>query len=200
MTRRLDVPQNQYALVWMDLEMTGLKPERDRIIEMATVITDSELNIVSEGPVIAVHQKQELMDSMDEWNTRTHGKTGLTERVKLSRITEREAEIETLDFIQRHVPKNTAPLCGNSICQDRRFLYKYMPELSEWLHYRNVDVSSIKELAKRWAPELLSGLTKRGTHKALDDIYESIEELKYHRNELFVEPMRVGAGDDYSDD
>ncbi len=193
------MPQNQYALVWMDLEMTGLEPERDHIIEMATVITDSELNIISEGPVVVIHQPQELMDSMDEWNTRTHARTGLTERVKLSRVTEREAEIETLDFIQRHVPSNTAPLCGNSICQDRRFLYKYMPELCAWMHYRNIDVSSIRELAKRWAPELISGLTKRGTHKALDDIHESIEELKYYREHLFVEPMQTGAGEEYED-
>jgi oligoribonuclease len=181
----------------MDLEMTGLHPNKDHIIEMATIITDSELNIVSEGPVIAIHQPRELMEGMDEWNTRTHGRTGLTERVKVSRITEREAEIETLDFIQRHVPKNTAPLCGNSICQDRRFLYKYMPELSEWMHYRNIDVSSIKELARRWAPELITGFTKRGTHKALDDIYESIEELKFYREHLFVEVMQAGAGEDY---
>ena len=191
------MPQNQYALVWMDLEMTGLLPDKDHIIEMATIITDSELNIVSEGPVIAIHQPRELMESMDEWNTRTHGRTGLTERVKVSRITEREAEIETLDFIQRHVPKNTAPLCGNSICQDRRFLYKYMPELCEWMHYRNIDVSSIKELARRWAPELITGFAKRGTHKALDDIYESIEELKFYREHLFVEVMQAGAGEDY---
>ena len=191
------MPQNQYALVWMDLEMTGLNPDDEHIIEMATIITDSELHIVSEGPVIAIHQPQELMESMDEWNTRTHGRTGLTERVKVSRITEREAEIETLDFIQRHVPKNTVPLCGNSICQDRRFLYKYMPELSEWMHYRNIDVSSIKELARRWAPELITGFAKRGTHKALDDIHESIEELKYHREHLFVEAMQTGAGEDY---
>ena len=175
------MPQNPNALVWMDLEMTGLYPEKDRIIEMATIITDGDLRVIAEGPVIVIHQEKALMDSMDEWNTRTHTRTGLVERVRLSHTTERQAEIETLDFIQRHTVKNRAPLCGNSICQDRRFLYKYMPELSEWLHYRNIDVSSFKEMAKFWAPSILPGFEKRASHQALDDIRESIEELRYYR-------------------
>ena len=180
------MPQNPNVLVWMDLEMTGLDPEKDRIIEMATIITDGDLRVVAEGPVIVVHQQQELLDGMDEWNTRTHNKTGLVQKVKISRITERQAEIETLDFIQRHTLKNRAPLCGNSICQDRRFLYKYMPELSEWLHYRNVDVSSFKEMARHWSPSILPGHEKRASHQALDDIKESIDELRYYRNNFVI--------------
>ena len=145
------MPQRYDSLVWMDLEMTGLEPEEDRIIEMATIITDSDLRIIAEGPVLVIRQPVELLNAMDEWNTRTHTRTGLINKVKVSTTTERQAEIDTLDFIQRHTFKNRAPLCGNSICQDRRFLYKYMPELSEWLHYRNIDVSSFKEIAKFWA-------------------------------------------------
>ncbi|MBX2846678.1 MAG: oligoribonuclease [Acidiferrobacterales bacterium] len=180
------MPQNPNALVWMDLEMTGLDPEKDRIIEMATIITDGDLRVIDEGPVIVLNQPQDLLDGMDEWNTRTHNKTGLVQKVKSSRITERQAEIETLDFIQRHTVKNRAPLCGNSICQDRRFLYKYMPELSEWLHYRNVDVTSFKEMARHWSPSILSGYEKRASHQALDDIKESIEELRYYRNNFII--------------
>ena len=176
------MPQNYNALVWMDLEMTGLDPEKDRIIEMATIITDGDLRVIAEGPVLVIHQEQALLDGMDEWNTRTHNKTGLVTKVKTSRVTERQAEIETLDFIQRHTYKNRAPLCGNSICQDRRFLYKYMPELSDWLLYRNVDVSSFKEMARHWSPSILSGFEKRASHQALDDIKESIEELRYYRD------------------
>ena len=178
------MPQNPNALVWMDLEMTGLYPEHDRIIEMATIITDGDLNIIAEGPVIVIHQDKALLEGMDEWNTRTHTRTGLVEKVRQSRTTEREAEIETLDFIQRHTIKNRSPLCGNSICQDRRFLYKYMPELSEWLNYRNIDVSSFKEVAKHWSPEILSGFEKRSAHQAMEDIKESIDELRYYRNHL----------------
>lgn len=180
------MPPSHNALVWMDLEMTGLDPDKERIIEMATIITDGDLRTIAEGPVLVIHQPQSLLDGMDEWNTRTHNKTGLVHKVKASRVTERQAEIETLDFIQRHTLKNRAPLCGNSICQDRRFLYKYMPELSEWLHYRNVDVSSFKEMARHWAPEVLSGFEKRGTHQALEDIKESIEELRYYRNNFIL--------------
>ncbi|NND81524.1 MAG: oligoribonuclease [Gammaproteobacteria bacterium] len=180
------MPQQTDALVWMDLEMTGLDPESDRIIEMATIITDGDLRTIAEGPVLVIHQPTELLDNMDEWNTRTHNKTGLVNKVKASRVTERQAEIETLDFIQRHTLRNRAPLCGNSICQDRRFLYKYMPELSEWLHYRNVDVSSFKEVARHWAPSILAGFEKRASHQALDDIKESIEELRYYRNNLIL--------------
>ena len=178
--------QNPNVLVWMDLEMTGLDPKKDRIIEMATIITDGDLRTIAEGPVLVIHQSQELIDGMDEWNTRTHNRTGLVQKVKVSRVTEREAEIETLDFIQRHTLRNRAPLCGNSICQDRRFLYEYMPELSEWLHYRNVDVSSFREVARHWAPSILAGFEKRGSHQAMDDIKESISELKYYRDNLIL--------------
>jgi len=184
-------------LIWIDLEMTGLATANDNIIEIATIVTDKQLNELAEGPVLAIHQSQPTMDAMDEWNTRQHGESGLTARVLASEVTAVEAERRTLEFLSGWVESGASPMCGNSICQDRRFLYKYMPELSEWMHYRNIDVSSIKELAKRWAPELITGFTKRGTHKALDDIYESIEELKFYREHLFVEVMQAGAGEDY---
>jgi len=181
------VSQDPNNLIWIDLEMTGLNPEADRIIEVATIVTDSQLKVLGEGPVIAVHQADEIMNSMDEWNTRTHGKTGLTERVKKSRTVENEAEQQTIDFLKQYVGKNQSPMCGNSICQDRRFLARYMPELEAWFHYRNLDVSSIKELIKRWKPELLSGYSKKNTHQAMDDIRESIEELQYYRKHFIVE-------------
>jgi oligoribonuclease len=180
------VPQDPNNLIWIDLEMTGLNPEADRIIEVATIVTDSQLNILAEGPVIAVHQEDQIMNSMDEWNTRTHGKTGLTERVKNSRTVENEAEKQTIDFLKQYVGKNQSPMCGNSICQDRRFLARYMPELEAWFHYRNLDVSSIKELAKRWKPEILGGYSKKNTHQAMDDIRESIEELQYYRKHFML--------------
>jgi len=173
--------QDPNALVWIDLEMTGLSPERDRIIEIATIITDSNLEIVAEGPVLAVNQSEALLAGMDEWNTRTHNATGLVHRVRESTVDDRQAELETLRFIQRYVPRNKSPLCGNSICQDRRFLARYMRELEAYLHYRNLDVSTIKELAKRWHPGLANGFEKQGTHRALDDIRESIQELRYYR-------------------
>jgi len=180
------VPQDPNNLIWIDLEMTGLNPEADRIIEVATIVTDSQLNILAEGPVIAVHQDDHIMNSMDEWNTRTHGKTGLTERVKNSRTVENEAEKQTIDFLKQYIGKNQSPMCGNSICQDRRFLARHMPELEAWFHYRNLDVSSIKELAKRWKPELLGGYSKKNTHQAMDDIRESIEELQYYRKHFML--------------
>ncbi|MBS1269197.1 MAG: Oligoribonuclease [Gammaproteobacteria bacterium] len=173
--------QDPKALVWIDMEMTGLSPERDRIIEIATIITDSNLKVVAEGPVLAINQSEALLAGMDEWNTRTHNATGLVKRVMSSTLEECDAELETLRFIQDHVPKKKSPLCGNSICQDRRFLARYMRELENYLHYRNLDVSTVKELAKRWHPELLDGFEKKGTHRALDDIRESIEELRYYR-------------------
>ena len=172
-------------LVWIDLEMTGLDPEKERIIEMATIITDSELNLVAEGPVIAVHQPDSLLDAMDEWCTNTHGASGLTKRVKESPIDEAEAERQTLEFLQQHVESGKSPLCGNSIGQDRRFLVKYMPHLESFFHYRNLDVSTIKELARRWRPDVLAGVKKQGSHLALDDIRDSINELRHYRETFF---------------
>ena len=171
-------PQN---LIWIDLEMTGLEPEHDVIIEMATIITDSELNILATGPVIAVHQSDALLAGMDEWNTRTHGASGLTQRVRDSQISAAEAEAQTIAFIEQWVPKGKSPICGNSIGQDRRFLCRYMPTLEGFFHYRNLDVSTLKILAERWAPQLKEGFQKKGTHQPLDDIRESIAELQSYR-------------------
>lgn len=168
-------------LIWIDLEMTGLDPDNDLIIEMATIVTDSQLNMLAEGPVLAIHQSDEVLAGMDEWNTRQHGGSGLTQRVRDSRITEADAEAQTLAFLEKWLPANTSPICGNSICQDRRFLYRYMPQLEAYFHYRNLDVSTVKELAARWAPELREGFTKGDVHLALADIRESIAELQYYR-------------------
>jgi len=168
-------------LIWIDLEMTGLFPATDVIIEVATIITNSNLEILEEGPVIAVHQSDTVMAGMDEWNTRTHGKNGLTDRVKASTTNEAEAEHQTIEFLEKYVPKGVSPMCGNSICQDRRFLARLMPDMEAYFHYRNLDVSSVKELAARWRPDLLPGFKKKNTHKALDDIRESIDELIYFR-------------------
>jgi oligoribonuclease len=178
--------QSKTALIWIDLEMTGLSPETDRIIEIATIVTDSELNILAEGPVMAVHQSESMLAAMDDWNQRTHKATGLIERVRSSSISETEAERQTLEFLQKYVAKNRSPMCGNSICQDRRFLARYMPALESWFHYRNLDVSTLKELVSRWKPSIADGFQKKGTHKALDDIRESIEELKYYREHFLV--------------
>ena len=172
-------------LVWIDLEMTGLDPEKERIIEMATIITDSELNTVAEGPVIAINQPDSLLDAMDEWCTNTHGASGLTQRVKESNVSEAEAEQLTLEFLKEHLSAGESPLCGNSIGQDRRFLVKYMPELEDFFHYRNLDVSTIKELARRWRPDVLEGVKKQGSHLALDDIRDSIDELRHYRETFF---------------
>lgn len=168
-------------LIWIDLEMTGLDPEKERIIEIATIVTDKDLNILAEGPVLAVHQPDEVLDAMDEWCTNTHGATGLTQRVKESAITEQEAERLTIEFLEQYIDKGKSPICGNSIGQDRRFLVKYMPELEDFFHYRNLDVSTLKELAVRWKPEILKDFSKKGVHLALDDIRESIDELKFYR-------------------
>jgi oligoribonuclease len=171
-------------LVWIDLEMTGLDPDRDRVIEIATVVTDKQLNWLAEGPVIAIHQGDAILAGMDEWNTRQHGQSGLTERVRTSRVTEREAELATLAFLGRHVEPGSSPMCGNSICQDRRFLARWMPELEKFFHYRNLDVSTLKELARRWAPVVANGFQKESRHLALDDVRDSIDELKYYREHL----------------
>ena len=174
-------------LIWIDLEMTGLAPQTDRIIEIATIITDSQLNILAEGPVLAIHQDDAALAAMDDWNQKQHGASGLIARVRASTVTEREAEARTLEFLTVYVPKGQSPMCGNSICQDRRFLARWMPELEAYFHYRNLDVSTVKELARRWYPEkTLRGFSKTSTHLALQDIRDSIEELRFYRKRLFV--------------
>lgn len=180
--------QDKNNLIWIDLEMTGLDTQNDVIIEIATIVTDANLNTLEEGPVMAIHQADELLTNMDDWNTKQHGQSGLTERVKDSRITEAEAEQKTIEFLRQYVPANSSPMCGNSICQDRRFLARCMPELEAFFHYRNLDVSSLKELARRWAPEVYKGYDKRGNHLALDDIRDSVRELAYYREHFIKLP------------
>jgi oligoribonuclease len=180
------MPSSDY-LVWIDLEMTGLKPESDRIIELAIIVTDSNLNVVTEGPVIAIHQPDDVLDAMDDWNKRTHGASGLVERVRESKYTAASAEKRVLEVLNVLVEPNSSPMCGNSICQDRRFLARHMPTLEKFFHYRNLDVSTLKELARRWAPGILGAFVKQGEHKALADIQESIRELAYYREHLFAE-------------
>ena len=176
---------NSNNLIWIDLEMTGLNPTTDRIIEIATIVTDSNLNILAEGPVIAIHQSDDQLALMDDWNKNTHGKSGLIERVRKSTVNEQQAEQQTIEFLKQWVPANSSPICGNTIGQDRRFLFNYMPNLESYFHYRYLDVSTIKELAKRWKPEILKGITKQNTHQALDDIRDSIAELIYYRQHFF---------------
>ena len=176
---------NKDNLIWIDLEMTGLDTQNDVIIEIATIVTDSELNELEEGPMLAIHQSDAVMAGMDEWNTNQHGKSGLTERVKKSSITVAEAEQQTLAFLRKYLPKGASPMCGNSICQDRRFMARLMPELEDFFLYRNLDVSTLKELAKRWAPDVAKGVVKSGAHLALDDTRDSINELRYYREQLF---------------
>jgi len=178
-------------LIWIDLEMTGLVPERDRIIEIATVVTDADLSVVAEGPVIAVRQDDATLAGMDEWNTRTHTASGLVVRVRASAAVEAAAERDTIAFLARHVGANRSPMCGNSVCQDRRFLARWMPELERYFHYRNLDVSTIKELAKRWAPEIAAGVEKESRHTALADVHESIAELRHYRAALFAAPWNA---------
>ncbi|WEN42056.1 Oligoribonuclease [Thauera sp. GDN1] len=174
--------QDPKTLIWLDMEMTGLEPDRDRIIEIAIVLTNEALETIAEAPVITVHQPDSVLDAMDEWNRNTHGKSGLIERVKVSAVSEAEAEAQALAFLQQWVPARTSPMCGNSVCQDRRFLARWMPALENWFHYRNLDVSTVKELARRWCPEIYEGVKKAGSHTALADIHESIAELRHYRD------------------
>lgn len=173
--------QDNGNLIWIDMEMSGLSSDRDRIIEVALVVTDSQLNVVAEAPVLVVHQSDAVLDGMDNWNKSTHGKSGLIDKIKVSTLTEAEVEARMLAFLQQHVPAGVSPMCGNSICQDRRFLARSMPQLEAYFHYRNLDVSTLKELVKRWKPEIAAGLTKQSKHEALADIYDSIIEMKYYR-------------------
>ena len=172
---------NDMNLVWVDMEMTGLDPDNDRIIEIAVVVTDMHLNVLAEGPVFAIHQSDETLNKMDNWNKGTHGKSGLIDRVKASTVTEADAEVALIAFLKNFVPANKSPMCGNTICQDRRFMARGMPKLEAFFHYRNLDVSTLKELCRRWKPELASGFKKHQKHTALADIVESIEELRYYR-------------------
>jgi oligoribonuclease len=174
-------PLNEMRLVWVDMEMTGLDPEKERIIELAAVVTEPDLTIVAQGPVLVIHQPEEVLQAMDKWNQSTHGKSGLTDKVRASTLTESAAEKEMIAFLSRYVQPGKSPLCGNTVSQDRRFMFRYMPALEQFFHYRTIDVSTIKELARRWRPALLKGFEKRSKHEALADIYESIDELRYYR-------------------
>ena len=177
-------------LVWLDMEMSGLDPEIERVLEVAVVVTEPDLTVVAEGPVIVIHQSDDILNAMDDWNTTTHGRTGLTERVRASTTTEAEAEQQLIEFLSQYVNKGASPLCGNTVSQDRRFMFKYMPEFERFFHYRNLDVSTLKELSRRWNPEVYRGVVKKGRHEALADIYESIDELKHYR-ETF---LKLGEG------
>ena len=174
--------QNQNNLVWIDMEMTGLSPDTDRIIEVALVVTDGNLEMVEEAPVLVVHQPDSVLDGMDKWNTSTHGKSGLIDKVKASALDEAAVQAQMLEFLKQHVPARTSPMCGNSICQDRRFMARWMPQLEDYFHYRNLDVSTLKELARRWKPDVANGIKKHGKHEALADIQESIAEMKHYRD------------------
>ncbi len=176
--------QSENNLIWVDLEMTGLDTDNDFIIEIATIVTDPQLTILEEGPVIAIHQPDAILNGMDEWNIKQHGQSGLMERVKNSQFSEADAEKQTIEFLEKYVPAGKSPMCGNSICQDRRFMYRIMPSLESYFHYRNMDVSSVKEMLRRWAPDKFT-YVKKATHLAIDDIRDSIEELKFYRKNFF---------------
>ena len=178
--------QDNNNLIWVDMEMTGLNPDTDRIIEVALVITDSQLNTLAEGPVLVVHQSDAILDGMDKWNKSTHAKSGLIDKIKASQLTEADVEAQMIAFLKQHVPSGASPMCGNSICQDRRFMARSMPQLEAYFHYRNLDVSTLKELVKRWKPDIASGFSKDSKHEALSDIYDSINELKYYRQHFIV--------------
>jgi oligoribonuclease len=180
------MPGDPNNLIWIDMEMTGLQPDSDRIIEIAVLVTDPQLEVLAEGPVLVVHQPDEVLDAMDTWNKSTHKKTGLIDRVRASTMSEADAERAALQFLEKQIPANNSPMCGNSICQDRRFLARWMPRLEAHFHYRNLDVSTLKELVRRWKPELLKGFSKEGKHEALADILESIEELKFYRKSVMT--------------
>ncbi len=180
------MPADQNNLIWIDMEMTGLTPDSDRIIEIALLVTDAQLKVLAEGPVLVVHQPDEVLGAMDTWNKGVHGKSGLIDKVKVSRLDEAAVEARMLEFLAPHVPAGASPMCGNSICQDRRFLARSMPRLESFFHYRNLDVSTLKELVKRWKPEIAKGLKKEGKHEALADILDSIEELKYYRKTIMT--------------
>jgi oligoribonuclease len=180
------MPGDANNLIWIDMEMTGLAPDTDRIIEIAMLVTDAELRVLAEGPVLVLHQPDEVLEAMDSWNKGTHKKSGLIEKVRASRLAEAEAEKLAVEFLRSHVAANVSPMCGNSICQDRRFLARWMPKLESHFHYRNLDVSTLKELVRRWKPEILKGFSKEGKHEALADILESIEELKYYRKTVMT--------------
>jgi oligoribonuclease len=177
---------NQNNLIWLDMEMSGLLPDSDRILELAAVVTDAELNVLAESPVFVIHQSDAVLEGMDAWNKGTHGRSGLIEKVKASTVDEATATIEMIAFLKAYVPAGKSPMCGNSICQDRRFMARYMPDLEAFFHYRNLDVSVFKELARRWKPEIYSGFKKASKHEALADIYESIDELKYYREHFII--------------
>lgn len=180
------VGTNQNNLIWLDMEMSGLLPDTDRILELAAVVTDADLNVLGESPVFVIHQSDEVLDGMDAWNKGAHGRSGLIGKVKASTLDEAEATLQMVAFLKEFVPAGKSPMCGNSICQDRRFMARYMPDLESYFHYRNLDVSVFKELARRWKPEIYSGFKKASKHEALADIYESIDELKYYREHFIV--------------
>jgi oligoribonuclease len=180
------MPGDANNLIWIDMEMTGLAPDTDRIIEIAMLVTDAELRVIAEGPVLVLHQPDEVLEAMDSWNKGTHKKSGLIDKVRASRLAEAQAEAQAVAFLREHVAANVSPMCGNSICQDRRFLARWMPKLEAHFHYRNLDVSTLKELVRRWKPEVLKGFSKEGKHEALADILESIEELKYYRKTVMT--------------